>query len=123
MLRALADQNHVGAGFNKLLHLPELLLLQARLSLYSRILLPKDPGGRGLRHAGLCGRPGGELAVGGIKNGAQHGHQEDEASTPEALGEGLRIPGEERHRPDHGQVQQAALNPPVDGGGRTGVVV
>ncbi len=124
VLERLADQNHVGAGFHKLLHCPNTFWLQARLELVLKILFSqKVQTVAGYAAQDCVDDTGGELAVGGIKNGAQHGHQKDEAPTPEALGEGLRIPGEERHRPDHGQVQQAALNPPVDGGGRTGVVV
>jgi len=65
----------------------------------------------------------GKLPIQGIEKGAQHSHQEDQAAAAEALGERLGVPGKECHRPDHGQVKKAALDPPVDGGGRTGVVV
>lgn len=106
------------------MHSPNSFWLQARLELVLKILfsqkvqtVPCDTAENGVND------PRGELSVGGIEKWAQHGHQKDESATPEALGEGLRIPGEERHRPDDSQVKQAALNPPVNGGGRTGVVV
>jgi hypothetical protein len=67
--------------------------------------------------------PGGELPVRGIKNRSEHGHQEDEAAAANAFGEGLGVPGEESDWPDNRQVKKATFNPPVDGGGRTGVVV
>jgi len=68
--------------------------------------------------------PSSEFSIRRVEEWAQYGHQEDEAAASEALGEGLRIPGKERHRPDHRQVQKAALYAPVDcGGGRTGVMV
>jgi hypothetical protein len=68
-------------------------------------------------------RPGGELAVRRIKKRTQQGHQKDLPTPPETFGKRLGIPGKERHGLDHSQVKQAALNPPVDGGGRTGIVV
>ena len=68
-------------------------------------------------------RTSGELSVRGIKERTQQGHQKDQPAPPKSLGECLGIPGKERHRPDHGQVKQAALHPPVDGGAGTGIVV
>jgi hypothetical protein len=68
-------------------------------------------------------RPRGTFAIRGIKKRPQKGHQKDEPAPPEALGKRLRIPGKERHRLDHGEVKQTALYPPVDGWGRTGIVV
>ena len=50
-------------------------------------------------------------------------HQKDEAATPKTVGECLSIPREESYRSDHRQIEQAPFNAPVNGGGRTGVVV
>src|SRR6266496_4777472 len=67
--------------------------------------------------------PCGKLAICRVQKRAQKRHQEDEAAPSKALAERLGIPGKEGHRPDHGQVEETALYSPVDGGGRTGVVV
>src|SRR5215467_8816182 len=63
-----------------------------------------------------------ELAVRSVQKRTQHGHQEDKSPPAKALGKGLSVPGKECHWPDDGQIEKAALNPPVNGGGRTGVV-
>jgi hypothetical protein len=124
MVQPLADQHDLSAAFNQLLNLSDPSLLEARLQLVQEELLAEqvqavagDPSQDGMH------RPRRKLTIGGIKEGAQEGHQEDQPTPPEAFGEGLGIPGKERHRLDHGQVEQAALDPPVDGGGRTGIVV
>src|SRR5690349_7273776 len=65
---------------------------------------------------------GSELAVRSVQKRTQHGHQEDKSPPAKALGKGLSVPREECHWPDDGQVEKAALNPPVNGGGRTGIV-
>jgi hypothetical protein len=66
---------------------------------------------------------GSELSVGGVKKRAQRCHQKDQPTPPKALGEGLGIPREKRHRLDHGQVKKAALDPPIHTGGGAGIVV
>ena len=98
--------------------------LQLRLQLVLEILLAQqvkavagNPAQHGVHHSR------GKLAVRGVEKRAQQRHQKDEPAPPEALSEGLRVPGKECHRRDHRQVEQAAFHPPEDAGGRTGVVV
>src|ERR1700733_16112621 len=67
--------------------------------------------------------PRSKLAVCGIKKRAQDRHGEDQTAAAKALGKRLGVPSKERHRPDHGQVKKTAFDPPVDGRGRTGIVV
>ena len=109
---------------HQFLHLAHASLFQARLQLVLEEFFAQQieaVAGHSAQHG--MHRPRGKLAVRGIKKRTQQGHQEDQPAPPEALGERLGIPRKERHGLDHGQVEQAALNPPVDGGGRTGIVV
>src|SRR5262252_8833883 len=57
-----------------------------------------------------------ELAVRSVQKRTHHSHQEDKSPPAKALGKGLSVPGKECHWPDDGQVEKAALNPPVNGG-------
>src|SRR5208283_5488995 len=68
------------------------------------------------RHAPQRGvdYPGGKLAVRRVKKRTQRRHEKDQPPPPEALGEGLSIPGEECHRLHHRQIKQTSLDPPVD---------
>ena len=70
VLERLADQNHVGAGFHKLLHCPNTFWLQARLELVLEIFFSQQvqtiPG---YAAQDCVHDAGGKLAVGGIKNG------------------------------------------------------
>ncbi len=124
MVQPLADQHNLRAGFNQFLYFARATLFQAGLELVEEELFPEQVqavAGHSTQD-GVHGA-GGKLAVGGIEKRPQQGRQEDLPTPPEALGKGLGVPREERHGLDHGQVEQAALNPPVDGGGRTGIVV
>ena len=64
-----------------------------------------------------------DLSIRGIQEGTQQGHDKDQPTPADAFRKSLSIPGEESHRPDYREVEKAAFHPPVDGGGRTGVLV
>jgi hypothetical protein len=124
MVECLADQDDFGSGTYQFLHCPNTFRLQARLQLVFKIFLTQKV------QAVPCDStenhvydPGGELAIRRIENGPEDRHQEDEPAAPNAFGEGLSIPSEESDWPDNRQVKKAPFNPPVNGGGRTGVVV
>src|SRR5690348_5846495 len=62
-----------------------------------------------------------KLAIGGVEQRTQQGHQENQASPAEALGKSLGVPGKEGYRPYDGEVEKATFDPPVDSGGRAGI--
>ena len=125
LLESLADQNDISATFNQLLYLRYSTRLQAWLQLVLEIFLAQqveavaaDAAQDGVHHAR------GKFAIGRVQKRAQQRHQKNQTAPPEAFAEGLSVPGKECHWPNHGQVQQAAFNAPVDGGGdRTGIVI
>src|ERR1700684_1611367 len=67
--------------------------------------------------------PRSKLAVCGIKKRAQDRHGEDQTAAAKALGKRLGVPSKDAHRPPQGKDKKTASDPPVDGGGRTGIVV
>src|SRR5579859_4256580 len=106
------------------MHFQNASFLQARLQLVEKEFFAEqietvtsDSPQHGVYRA--CGK----LAIGRVEKRAQQRHHEDLPAAAEALGEGLCVPGKKRHGLDHGQVKQAPLDSPVDGGGRTGIVV
>jgi hypothetical protein len=66
---------------------------------------------------------GGELSIGRVEERAKEGHQKDEAAAPEALREGLGVPGKKGNRSHDRQIEKAALNAPIDGRSGAGIVV
>ncbi len=124
VLQRLAHENDVGTALDQLLNLPDSTLFQPGLQLVLEEFfaeqiktVPGHAAQHGMHHAR------GKFAVRGIQEGTQQSHQKDEPATPKAFRERLGVPGKERNGPDHGQVEKAALDAPVDGGGRTGIVV
>ena len=124
VLQSLAYQNDFRSGFYQLLHLTHAALFQLRLQLVLKEFLTQQIQAIA-SHSAQDGMdcPGSKLAIRGIKKRSQQRHQEDLPPPPESFGKGLRIPGKESHRPDYGQVEQAALYAPEDGRGCTGIVV
>ena len=125
MIESLAYQNDLCAGLHKLLNRLHTFRFQARFQLVLEVFFAQEIQAiAGHAAQNRVNHPGGEFAVGGVEKWTQHGHQKDEAATPEALGKGLRVPGKESDWPDDGQVQKAPLNPPVNGrGAGTGIRV
>ena len=107
VLQPLAHQHNVRPGFHQLLHLANAPFFEARLQLVEEELFPeqvKTVAGDSAQHS--MHRAGSKLAVRGIKKRPQQRHQEDLPAPPEALGEGLGIPGKKGHGFDHGQVEE-----------------
>src|SRR6266851_1857558 len=123
MVQPLAHQHNVCSGAEKFLDLFHSMRFQLGFQLVLEIFLAqKIQAVAGYTPQGGVNHASSELAVSGVKKWAQRRHQKDQPASPKAFGEGLGVPGEKRHRLDHGQVKKAALDPPIYARGRAGIV-
>jgi hypothetical protein len=124
VIESLANQHNVCPRSHKFLNLFNAFLFEMRLQFVLEELFSQQIQAiAGYAPKNGMDDAGGKFAIGCIKERAQHRHQEDQTSAPKTVRESLSIPREEGDRSDHSQIEQAPLNAPVNGGGRTGVVV
>lgn len=124
VFQRLAYQNDVRSGLHQFLDLLNAFRLQPGLQVVLEELFAQQvqPVARNTTEHGV-NYARGELTIGGVKKRAQQRHEKDKPAPSKALREGLRIPGEKRHWPDHSEVKETALHPPVDGWSGTGIVI
>src|SRR3954462_12266389 len=124
VVQGLTDEHDVGPAVHNVLNLPHTTFFKLRLQLVLEVLLAqqiKTVAGHSAKND--MDHSCGEFAIRGIEKRTQEGHQEDEPASPKTFRERLGIPGEEGYRTNHGQIEQAALDSPVNSRSRTGIVI
>ena len=112
MVNTLAHQNHFGSGFDHCFQCAHTSRPELRFQFVLEFFFAKqieavtaDPAQNGINNAGS------KLAIRGIKNRPQQGHQKHKSAPAPPSKKGLGIPGKERHRTNGRQPQADCPRP------------